>query len=269
MLSIEDIYREIGKNIFICPLNTDNFRDNSIDLTASEFAWTSDGTYIFDDQKQVITVPKHKTACILTEEAIYVSAKIGGTYHSRVSLVIKGFGHIGTMLDPSYCGQSLIMLHNTTDSELVLRKGERLVSVVFYYLSTPINEKVRSTPPSHSNKVAMLDSEGRYKSWCDNNSWANNPVLLKARFTEKYSELFEQKKAVYAQKKSFVGKIWSSALGRMIVKYTVIALIIVFTLLYISRHLAPPDNSNWAAIILPLVICLVGLISGDISNKQR
>ena len=43
MLSIEDIYREVGKNIFICPLNTDNFRDNSIDLTASEFAWNDPG----------------------------------------------------------------------------------------------------------------------------------------------------------------------------------------------------------------------------------
>ena len=269
MLSIEDIYREMGKNIFICPLEANNFRDNSIDLTASEFAWTSDGQYIFDKKKRVITVPKHTTACILTKEAIYVSAKIGGTYHSRVSLVKMGFGHIGTMLDPKYCGQSLIMLHNTTDSDLVLEEGERLVSLVFYYLSTPILEKVLSTPPSHSNKVAMMDSEERYQRWCNDNQWANNPALLKAYFAEHYLKDFEEKKKLYAQKKSFVEQIWASTVGRILVKYIIIVGIIALAMFLISHYFAPSDKSGWAGIILPTVICLVGVISGDVSNKQR
>ncbi len=36
----------------------------------------------------------------LGEEAIWVSRRIGGTYHPRVSLVSKGLGHISTTLDP-------------------------------------------------------------------------------------------------------------------------------------------------------------------------
>ena len=269
MLSIEDIYREIGKNIFICPLDTNNFRDNSIDLTASEFAWTADGRYLFDAQNRTITVPKHTTACILTKEAIYVSAKIGGTYHSRVSLTKMGFGHIGTMLDPKYCGQSLIMLHNTTDADLILKEGERLVSLVFYYLSTPILEKILSTPPSHSNKVAMMDLEGRYQRWCNDNQWANNPTLLKAYFAEHYLKEFKEKKKIYAQKKNIIEQIWASAAGRLLIKYIVIVVLLSIALFLISHYFAPSDKSGWAGIILPTVICLVGLLSGDISNKQR
>ena len=269
MLSVEDIYREIGKNIFICPLDTNNFRDNSIDLTASEFAWTAEGENIFDDQKRTITVPKHKTACILTKEAIYVSAKIGGTYHSRVSLTKMGFGHIGTMLDPKYCGQSLIMLHNTTDSDLVLKEGERLVSLVFYYLETPIREKILSTPPSHSNKVAQMDFDGRYQKWYSDNQWANNAALLKAHFTEHYLKAFEEKRKLYAQKKSIIGQIWTSFFLRMLLKYIIVLIIIAVSMIIISCYFAPADKAGWAGIILPVVICLVGLISGDISKKQR
>lgn len=267
MLSIEDIYREIGKNIFICPLDANNFRDNSIDLTASEFAWTNDGVNIFDEQKRTITVPKHKTACILTKEAIYVSAKIGGTYHSRVSLTKKGFGHIGTMLDPKYCGQSLIMLHNTTDSDLVLKEGERLVSLVFYHLTTPIRENILSTPSSHSNKVAQMDLDGRYQRWCNDNQWANNPVLLKAHFAQCYLEAFKERRKLYAQKKNVIEQIGSSVVWRILIKYIVIAIIIIVALFVISHSFSPASNSDWAPIILSVIICLVGMISGDISKK--
>ncbi len=267
MLSIEDIYREIGKNIFIYPLDINNFRDNSIDLTASEFAWTVDGKNIFDEQERTIKVPKHKTACILTKESIYVSGKIGGTYHSRVSLVKKGFGHIGTMLDPKYCGQSLITLHNTTNSELVLEEGERLVSLVFYYLKTPIRERILSTPSSHFDKVAEMDKDHRYKRWCDDNRWANNAVLLKAHFAEYGSKEFKEIRRLYAQNRNIIERIWSSTWGRLLIKYIVVAVIIAATLLVISQFFAPADQENWAEIIMPVVICLAGFIAGDLSEK--
>ena len=269
MLSIEDIYREIGKNIYICPLDTSNFRDNSIDLTASEFAWTNDGIYIFNEQTRTIVVPRHKTACILTKETIYVSEKIGGTYHSRVSLVKRGFGHIGTMLDPKYCGHSLIMLHNTTDDDLELKEGERLVSLVFYYLSTPILEKTLSTPPSHSSKVAMMDKENRYQNWCDKNQWANNPVLLKSYFKEHYSKEFEEKRGLYAQKKSIVEKIMASNTGGLILKYGLFLLIAAVTLTVTAIFIAPNGLSDLYGAIVSIVICLIGLITNDISKTKK
>lgn len=267
MLSIEDIYNEIGKNIFISPINVDNFRDNSVDLTASEFAWTTDKDYIYDENSRCISVPSHKTACILTRESIYVSSKIGGTYHSRVSLVKKGFSHIGTMLDPEYCGQSLIVLHNTTDHDLSIEYGERLVSVVFYYLNTPIHDAVLATPPSHSNKVAELDVEERYKRWCDNNPWANNAKLLKAHFIEKDKDDFEKKKRIYSQKKGPLTRIWTSDIGRMVIKYFVVGIIYTLAVFIINTKFSPIDKSNWAAIAAAIVVGITSLIYTDLSRK--
>lgn len=267
MLSIEDIYHEIGKNIYICPLDTNNFRDNSIDLTASEFAWTVDGINIFDEKTKTITVPPHKTAGILTKEAIYVSEKIGGTYHSRVSLVKKGFGHIGTMLDPKYCGHSLIMLHNTTDFNLTLTEGERMVSLVFYYLKTPIGKEIRSTPPSHSNKISEMDKDGRYNTWCENHQWANNPHLLKVHFEEDYLQEFKNKRKLLAQRKKVFGRLWSSEVGRILIKYAVLTSIIAVACMIIAKFFPSATSSDWAVIIVSMVVCLMSVIASDIPKK--
>ncbi|MBR4436043.1 MAG: hypothetical protein IKZ82_05785 [Clostridia bacterium] len=265
MLSIEDIYKEMGKNIFVCPLSIDNFRDNSIDLTASKFAWNAKGGNLTDKDEKNINIPPHQTACILTNEAIYVTKRIGGTYHSRVSLAKRGLGHIGTMLDPEYCGQSLIVLHNMTDSDITIGVGDRLVSLVFYYLSTPIHEAVLATPPSHKDKVAKMDSDNRYEKWLNNNQWVNNPKLLKRQFKEKYSEAFNKNRTDYARK-SFVKKLFTN---KMFIKYSMFFGIVGAAFFAINRWFTPSDNSEWSKYIFPAGTCLIGLIANDTANGKR
>ena len=275
MLSIEDIYREIGKNIFLCPIDTKNFRDNSIDLTASEFAWTSKGEYIYDSDTDTISVPPHETACILTREAIYVTGRIGGTYHSRVSLVKQGFGHVGTMLDPEYCGQSLIMLHNTTDKEQKIENikksahGVRIVSLVFYYLETPIYEKGLATPPGHQEKISKIDTEDRYRAWLDDNKWVNNPKNLKAHFKEIYEKPFKDDRKIYAKRKNAVNRFVNSTFGRLIIKYLIIIIAIWITYRLIVTNFKPTQPSEWSGIIVALAIGLLGIIANDISSNAR
>ena len=274
MLSIEDIYREMGKNIYVCPVKTENFRDNSIDLTASEFAWTSKGVYIYDSEKDWINIPPHETACILTREAIYVKGKIGGTLHSRVSLVEEGFGHIGTMLDPEYCGQLLIMLHNTSDENqkiMNIKKsinGVRIVSLAFYYLKTPISEKNLATPPSHLDKISRLDTDGRYMNWLNSNSWINNPKNLKAHYKENYEAEFKKKRKIYAKRKSVVIRYATSSLGQIIIKYALIAIVIFCIYKIIDTYFKPAQSSEWAAIIVAIGVGLLGIIANDISKNN-
>ncbi|MCX5964280.1 MAG: hypothetical protein NT070_14395 [Cyanobacteria bacterium] len=57
---------------------------------------------------------------IETNESIWVSKKISGTYHSKVALVSKGLSHIGTTLDPEYVGCSLIAIHNHSNQDVSL-----------------------------------------------------------------------------------------------------------------------------------------------------
>ena len=58
------------------------------------------------------------TALALTSESIWVSKNLAGTFHSKVSYVSKGLGHISTTLDPGWKGQLLISInspHNGSD----------------------------------------------------------------------------------------------------------------------------------------------------------
>ena len=47
MLSKRDIEKELGKGIDIFPVIRDNFKENSINLTVSENAWTQSSETVY------------------------------------------------------------------------------------------------------------------------------------------------------------------------------------------------------------------------------
>lgn len=187
MLSRRDIEKELGKGINIIPVIRDNFKENSINLTASKNAWTmgsstvhcySGGKFslretsdrhttktlskgsncVLEDKnshrKFIILLP-HSTTLIETTEVLGIASNIGGALHSKVGLVSKGIGHIGTMLGPGYCGHLLIALHNITDEVISLQVGTTCVSLSFDYLTTQVI-RTSSTTSGHVDKFADL-----------------------------------------------------------------------------------------------------------------
>lgn len=189
MLSRRDIEKELGKGINIIPVIRDNFKENSINLTASQNAWTmgegtvywsggtkfsvnettgkkgaktfsKGNTCIFKDKngerhsKYIVLLP-HSTTLIETTEVLGVANNIGGALHSKVGLVSKGIGHIGTMLGPGYCGHLLIALHNITDDALAIKVGSTFVSLTFDYLTTQV-VRTSSTTSGHLDKFPEL-----------------------------------------------------------------------------------------------------------------
>lgn len=189
MLSRRDIEKELGKGINIVPVIRDNFKENSINLTASQNAWTMSGgtvywyggtkfsvnetaakkgtktfskgnTCIFKNKngeqhsKYIVLLP-HSTTLIETTEVLGVAGNIGGALHSKVGLVSKGIGHIGTMLGPGYCGHLLIALHNITDDALAIKVGSTFVSLAFDYLTTQVT-RTSSTISGHLDKFPEL-----------------------------------------------------------------------------------------------------------------
>lgn len=150
-LSDRDIKKMLGKHIFIYPFDKKNLKGGSYNLTASKYAIIKEDKkeqLIVDGNK--IIIPKGKTAIIETNESIYVSKWISGTYHSRVKLVNKGLSHIGTTLDPNFFGLSAIALHNTTDKEIEIKVGESIATIVFCCL------KSRSTG-NHDNMSGHIN----------------------------------------------------------------------------------------------------------------
>lgn len=95
---------------------------------------------IIVDNNNDIRIPKGETALIETEESIYISKKLCGTYHSRVTLCNKGLSHIGTTLDPCYFGTSVIALHNNSSKDVIIKVGESIVFLMIYDMKTSADE---------------------------------------------------------------------------------------------------------------------------------
>lgn len=188
MLSRRDIEKELGKGINVFPLKRDNIKENSINLTASTYAWTLGNAtvhWLGDDKFSVVDSPKckqkrtirsgskcvfytdksktvqyilllpHSTTLVETEEVVAVESYIGGALHSKVGIVAKGVGHIGTMLGPGYSGHLMISLHNITDDIIAIKVGSTFVSLAFDYLSTQVI-RTSATVSGHVDKFAEL-----------------------------------------------------------------------------------------------------------------
>lgn len=172
MLSKIDLENEIWKGINIYHFSPENIKENSINFTASKYAWSLSeqsitlgkkqysikrgGTSVIQHNgKDLIVVLPFSTSLIETEEVLALDGRIGGTYHSKVGIVSKGFGHIGTMVGPKFSGHSLIALHNISKEIKTIEVGETFLSIVFYYVKTPIQDK-NPTIGAHLDKMSEL-----------------------------------------------------------------------------------------------------------------
>lgn len=175
LLSNIDIEKELVKgNLLIFPFKKDNLKGASYNLTASHLAWKipdKEGepyVSIYDGFNTVI-IPGKSSVLIVTNETIWVSEEIAGTYHSKVRMVSKGTGHIGTTLDPGYMGVSVITIHNHTEKDIHIVPGETtFASIMFQFVRT------KSAPEQHDNRPGrpdVLNQVGRLTE--KENEWLN------------------------------------------------------------------------------------------------
>lgn len=166
LLSNNDIKRELikRKNIGIHPLMTENIKGSSINLTASSHAWDVESQKSVVNGKK-INIVANSTVAIFTREAVWVSRRIGGTYHPRVSLVAKGLSNISTTLDPQWYGLSLVTITNNSKKNIDIRVGEAFVSVMFYYLKTPATKGIidnQASRPDLYSKFVLTDADEEF-----------------------------------------------------------------------------------------------------------
>lgn len=93
----------------------------------------------------------HETVLVLTRETIWVSRFIGGSFHSKVSMVIRGLGHVSTTLDPGWHGQLLVPLNNPTKEKIkivIAKDGEKgkifetfITMILFRAQEASLNDK--------------------------------------------------------------------------------------------------------------------------------
>lgn len=182
MLSKTNLKWELwrGKHIAIYPLNMDNINGSSINLTASENAWdvlTRESAYRKNENgREYILIPARQTVSILTKETLWVSNKISGTYHSRVSLSAKGLSNISTTLDPNWVGFSLITITNLTVEERTIDIGTGIVTLTFSYLDRAVKSKSSEITPNRSDIYSRFNLSIDQTNLLSNQSWHRDPI---------------------------------------------------------------------------------------------
>lgn len=265
VLGVEDLYREIGKNIFIYPLKIDNIKANTINLTASEYAWSiKTKKNICKDQTKIVIEP-NDTALIYTTEAIYVSKKIGGTYHSKVSLVSGGLGHIGTTLDPEYMGLSLIAVHNHSNSPYELKVGATFVSIMFHYLKTPTYTISHNNIPGQTKILQNYEDLSKFEEWAENHDWINEKRKLIRKMIE--SNEYKEMKSYYKDLKSEKSKLLFILLHNKVTKYFLFFMVI--PLAYLTYNYINSTFSlslDYVPLVSAILASLGVLITSDLNN---
>ncbi|MBT2254812.1 dCTP deaminase domain-containing protein [Priestia megaterium] len=220
VLSNVDVEKEIlAGNIRIFPFDHSNIKSSSYNLTASKYAWSLKTKEKIVKDKKII-IPPHDTGIIATKEVIWVSKKICGTYHSKVSVVSKGGGHIGTTLDSEWIGHSIIAIHNHTKDDIVIDINDTFISIMFHYLHKPTTVEQHNSASQYSllsNLVNLTDDDEKYFD----ESWKNQSkeVLKKVKSEKDFIALSAKNKNPYIS----TGKV---------VFYTIFGLIILSSLYF-------------------------------------
>ena len=161
MLSYTEICSLLGKDIYIYPFVKENLKGVGYNFSVGPFAWSLEKMKILESGKEdrnAFIVEPGDTALVWTNETIYVSDSIGGTFHSKVTQASMGFSAIATTLDPGWNGVLLIAITNMSKSQKHLKKGESFVTLIFDRTKDSLPEARKDA--SRTGRVELLNKLG-------------------------------------------------------------------------------------------------------------
>ncbi len=263
MLSKIDIEKQIGKGISIVPFKRDNIKENSINFTISNIAWTlvpKNTGNGYNKAKPachsgILTLEPHSTTIVYTEEVVALNNRFGGSFHAKVGVVSKGVIFSSTMIGPSYCGQLMIALQNPTDNKIKLNVGDTFISLILNKLDTKINKAhTNSNTGGHTGKLATLGIEN-----ADNEiriideDWKKNISSIQQRMKDE-SDYISLKKELNRRKTKYIV---------LLAVLFLIVLGIAFTILKVwifGETLKTTIGSIAIAVMLELVVITTGIM---------
>lgn len=286
ILSDQDIKKELGINIYIYPYKTQNLKGASYNLTASKLAWdlnTKKSIYHSDEEK--IIIEGNTSALIETNETIWVSEKIAGTYYSRVRKVSEGTGHISTTLDPNYLGCSLIALHNHSKEPIEIEpETDPFVTIIFQYLHTPSTTEHRGNTSGRRELLSTLGITLSKKEtkFLDQDFMNDKDALLnKLRNSNDYQEIDKKRKEEANQRLQQISNQKKNIFFKkqyIILSSCLIVLIMSAALLDNKQNkLASDPSDTWYNtankviewVIPTITVILVNLWFNDIDRKSN
>ncbi|HEU5377764.1 MAG TPA: hypothetical protein VFV38_20265 [Ktedonobacteraceae bacterium] len=201
VLTDVDIKRVLGKDIVIEPYSPNALTPVGYDFSIGDFVFSLEYG-LLDPQNDCYMLPAKSTVQILTKESLWVSGRIAGAFHSRVSLVSKGLSHISTTLDPGWYGPLLITLRNNTDKEISLKVGSFFVTLMFFRVQTPT--RTPSWKPEFRKDILTTQLSNQTERYIEKIQLIlGNPRILE-----------EFKHKVEAANRPMYSKIWLSVQNR-------------------------------------------------------
>ncbi len=127
MFSRDDFKKAIVEgHLKIIPYEEKNLTGIGYNLSTTNFAFSiNQGLLlkIYTDTTNegyihYVKVPENDTVLFFSKEFLETDNTIAGTFHSKVSRVCQGFGHVSTTLDPMWKGQLIIAVNNPTNKSI-------------------------------------------------------------------------------------------------------------------------------------------------------
>lgn len=150
MLSRDNIEKALADgHLKIFPFEKQNLTGIGYNISTTDFAFSINlGILLTVHQKTVengvmryVVIPGNDTVLFFSKEYIEVDKTLAGTFHSKVSCVSQGLGHISTTLDPTWKGQLLISVNNPTSNDIVFdldKSGGNIVTLLLHKLDSPV-----------------------------------------------------------------------------------------------------------------------------------
>lgn len=168
MLSRDDIVQRIEEGrLRIFPLERESLTGIGYNLSPTYFVFSLNRGALLpvraetsdSGEEHFVDIPPTDTVLFFTREFVSVDKSLAGTFHSKVSTVSDGFGHVSTTLDPTWQGQLLVSISNPTSKYLEFnldKRGGNLLTLLFHELETPV-----SGDNIHDNNRGRCDLLGR------------------------------------------------------------------------------------------------------------
>lgn len=173
-----DIKKALGKDIVIEPFQESSLTPIGYDFSVGEFVFCLEHG-LLEEKDGAFEIPPRSTVQILTRESLWVSGRIGGTFHSKVSLVSRGLSHISTTLDPGWYGPLLITFSNNTDKSQKISVSDSFVTLIFFNVKSPTKRKHFKPEFRTDILISQLDDQ-TMKYISKIKSIAGNPAILQS-----------------------------------------------------------------------------------------
>ena len=137
----------------------EHLKRGEIKITPFETFCLNPAGYDLRSSSEVVIKPK-QYELTATLETVELGLKVTASLHIRSSLAREGIIGSFAVVDPGFRGQLTLNFHNVGEKEIIIRKGEPIVQIVFHKLGSPPKKGYSGL---YQNSIGIVPSK-RHKS---------------------------------------------------------------------------------------------------------